>query len=363
MRTVLLTGFIAAGLAFGALGQGWFDLDNSELANGVAVDAPGNWYNGVYGVEVWALNGTNQDLIDALNYGCVGLDNGGFLSSNGFFLQATYVGQTMKEGTMTLGTCLMPDVHPAGGTVTLALVAWNTAAPSFTAFINSSGADARAGIIAFPQPTSYPAGNKPPPVPPPLAWGVSRDLLLYADLCPPAIASQPKDTTVVLGGTAVFSVLVGEGNLLWPLQYQWLFNGNELPAAAYTSSVSTNASFPQLRTYSLILTNVQLTNAGQYSFLFTNSVSLMGTDFTVSSNATLSLTFPPPSLSIARAGQGLTLAWPVWATNYALQQAQTLSAPGSTWSNLAVAPVTGPNDLHVTFDPAPGDKFYRLEKQ
>ncbi|MGO8677534.1 MAG: hypothetical protein ACLQVX_16890 [Limisphaerales bacterium] len=85
MRTVLLTGFIAAGLASGALGQGWFDLDNSELANGVVIDAPGNWYNGVYGVEVWALNGTNADLINALNYGCVAWGGSGFLSSYGFF--------------------------------------------------------------------------------------------------------------------------------------------------------------------------------------------------------------------------------------------------------------------------------------
>ncbi len=163
---------------------------------------------------------------------------------------------------MTLGTCLMPDVTPAGRTVTLALVVWDTAAPSFAAFLNSSSADARAGIIAFPQPTSDPAKG-PPPVPSPLAWGVSKDLLLYPDPCPPAIASQPEDTTVALGGTAVFSVLVGDSNPLWPLQYQWLFNGTEPPAAAYTSSVSTNANFPQLKTYSLILTNVQLTNAGQ----------------------------------------------------------------------------------------------------
>jgi hypothetical protein len=358
MRTLLLTGLTAFGLAWGALGQGSFDLDNSELANGIAIDTPGNWYNGVYGVEVWELNGTNTtDLVNALNYGCNSSDGYALLVANGFHKEATYFNQTMREGTMTLGSCQMPDVSPAGSTVTLALVAWNGDAPSFAAVLNGSAAGTRAGIIAFLQPTAFSSMNLPPAVPAPLAWGVNLDLVLYPPERPPAIARQPEDTTAVLGGTATFSILVGNDDIRWPLDYQWLFNGNEIPAAAYTSLLSTNAKFPQLITCSLILTNVQLTNAGQYSLLVSNAWG-----GTLSSNALLTLTFPPPSLSIARAGQGVTLSWPIWATNYALQQAAAFSAPTATWSNLAVTPVIGPNDRHVTLQPAAGEKFYRLEK-
>ena len=155
------------------VGQGWFDLDNSELANGVVINAPGNWLQW----RLWRGSvGTQRHKRQphkCLELRVCRLGRQWVLVVVRVFLQATYANQTMKEGTMTLGTCLMPDVTPAGRTVTLALVVWDTAAPSFAAFLNSSSADARAGIIAFPQPTSDPAKG-PPPVPSPLAWGVAK---------------------------------------------------------------------------------------------------------------------------------------------------------------------------------------------
>ena len=61
---------LTAGLACGAFGQGWFELDSSGLNNGVAWLMPGNRYNGVFGLEVWMLNGGGSGpptLMDDLN--------------------------------------------------------------------------------------------------------------------------------------------------------------------------------------------------------------------------------------------------------------------------------------------------------
>jgi DNA-binding beta-propeller fold protein YncE len=88
---------------------------------------------------------------------------------------------------------------------------------------------------------------------------------------PPAITQQPTNQTVVVGATATFSV-TATGTL--PLSYQWYFNETNLLAGATDTS--------------LILTNVQLTNAGIYSVLVTNAFGSA-----TSSNAVLTVLVPP----------------------------------------------------------------------
>ena len=94
---------------------------------------------------------------------------------------------------------------------------------------------------------------------------------------PPIIAGQPQGRTVFAGSTVNFGVnAVGSQ----PLAYQWFVNASNLPAA-------TNAT--------LVLTNVQPANAGNYSVHVSNLIG--GTN---SSNATLTVIpsgscFPPPS--------------------------------------------------------------------
>ncbi len=345
---------VIAGLSCGALGQGWFELDNSRLNPVVVADAPGGPYNGVFGLEVYELNGTNSDLVDALNW------SGDYdsLIQNGFHIEATYTNQTMSRGLLQLGACRLPDVSPAGRTVTVALVLWGSSAKSYGAFLADANYPGLTGIIAFTQPTTdYTSPSQPSP--PPMAWTRDEDWVLYC-ICtrPPVIGRQPQDAASVPGGTAAFAVLVASPFPPRLLNYYWLFNGNKLPATAYTSLVSTNPTFPDLITYSLILTNVQLTNAGQYSFVGTNLLGdLYGS--VVSSNALLTV-LPPPNLSIAPSAQGVTLSWPIWATNYALQETDNLGVPMTTWSNLAVSPVLGTNDICVTLQSAASHKFYRL---
>jgi Lamin Tail Domain/Immunoglobulin domain/Domain of unknown function DUF11 len=82
----------------------------------------------------------------------------------------------------------------------------------------------------------------------------------------PAITSQPQNTNVIAGSNATFTV-TASGTA--PLSYQWRFNGTNI------SNATTNI---------YILTNVQLTGAGNYSVVVTNGVGA-----TNSGNATLAV--------------------------------------------------------------------------
>lgn len=330
---------VAVGLACQAFGQGWFELDNSGLTHGVGIVGQGP-YSGGFNLEVWSVNAAYLDpgVLDDLNW----VGDYGLLPMYGFRLEATYHGQ-MTNGILQLGACRIPDVVPGGSPVTVALVA---TLPVYSDLY---------GIIAFRQPTTD-YTLSPQPNPSPMAWGVNQDLVLDGSLDRlPMIGMQPKDATCMLGGTVTFTVMVGSP---WPFSHYWRFNGNEISPSI---SEYTNQSFtPHVATYSLTLSNVQLTNAGQYTFVATNlSENPFGT--VTSSNAVL--TVLRPSLLISCAAQGVTLSWPSWATDYALQEADGLAAPIMTWSNLALSPVRGATAIQVTLQPAASHKFYRLQRQ
>jgi hypothetical protein len=72
---------------------------------------------------------------------------------------------------------------------------------------------------------------------------------------------------------------------------------------------------------------------------------------------------PRPSLAISQAKQTISLGWPLWATNYILQQALGTSLPISTWTNLTVSPVTTNNAFGVTLPVGGSVQFYRLQHQ
>ncbi|HXP61057.1 MAG TPA: hypothetical protein VN829_11230, partial [Dongiaceae bacterium] len=245
------------------------------------------------------------------------------------------------NGIFQLGACQMPDVSPPGSTVTVVLVATGPFPLDVV------------GAIAFRQPTTdYTLPSQPKP--PPMAWGVNEDLVLYPPLDgrPPMVVSQPADCTCMLGGTATFAVEVGSPE---EFKYCWLLNGSQVPGSAGTS-----AYIPGLTTYSLTLDNVQLTNAGQYAFAVTGGF-VCPAGCAGSSNAVL--TVLQTTLSISRTAQSVTLSWPRGGGIYALQEADGLAAPIMTWSNLAVSTVPGVDPIQVILQPAASHKFYRLQKQ
>ncbi len=89
-----------------------------------------------------------------------------------------------------------------------------------------------------------------------------------------AITMQPASQTNIIGQTGMLTV---DAVSPYPLSFQWYFNSNSIPYA-------TNSS--------LVLTNIQLTNAGTYSV--TVSTSFAATN---SANATLTVFYPPPAIT------------------------------------------------------------------
>jgi hypothetical protein len=100
-----------------------------------------------------------------------------------------------------------------------------------------------------------------------------------AGKCPPPLApsivNQPQSLAAVCGSGASFSV-VAAGSV--PLSYQWRLNGTNIPVA--TNPTATNAT--------LVLSNVQAAQAGDYSATVTNPLGS-----TTSSTALLTILLPP----------------------------------------------------------------------
>jgi len=69
-----------------------------------------------------------------------------------------------------------------------------------------------------------------------------------------------------------------------------------------------------------------------------------------------------PPLRIRQSNQ-VIISWPLWATNFILQEAPTVSGPGINWTNSSALPVATNGESVVTTPPAGVSKFYRLSTQ
>jgi hypothetical protein len=67
----------------------------------------------------------------------------------------------------------------------------------------------------------------------------------------------------------------------------------------------------------------------------------------------------PLNLRIAHAGTNVLLAWPLWATNFTLQEA-TNALSGNSWTNLTVTPTIINNENVITIPIGGSLKLYRL---
>jgi hypothetical protein len=67
----------------------------------------------------------------------------------------------------------------------------------------------------------------------------------------------------------------------------------------------------------------------------------------------------PLKLRIAHSGTNVMLAWPLWASNFTVQQA-TNAVSGNSWTNLTVTPNVSNNENVVTLPISGTLKFYRL---
>jgi len=141
---------------------------------------------------------------------------------------------------------------------------------------------------------------------------------------PPFISSQPANQTNVPGATVSFAVVAGGTP---PLVYQWQLDGTNLPGADGSS---------------LILTNVQFTQAGTYAVVVSNAAGSV-----TSSNANLSVTVNPPVITTPPASQtvnhGSNAVFSVTATGTPPLGYQwrinTTNLPGATASSLVLTNV------------------------
>ena len=91
---------------------------------------------------------------------------------------------------------------------------------------------------------------------------LSQPATLGVTFSPPVITVQPAGQTLVVGGTAVFSV-TAVGDL--PFSYQWQVNGTNLQDGGQISGSATSL---------LTITNLVETNDGSYSVIINNAIAL-----------------------------------------------------------------------------------------
>jgi hypothetical protein len=149
----------------------------------------------------------------------------------------------------------------------------------------------------------------------------------------PFITAQPR-SQVGYWGKSVTLTVIAAGNA--PLSYQWLKNGTPVVGASGSS---------------LVLTNLQLTDAGNYSVVVTNAYGS-----TTSSNAYL--TMNPAGVSLALYS-GVTIDGVVGLT-YGIQYSTDLSNTNG-WRGMANVTLGTPTELWFDVQPASqSHRYYRV---
>jgi len=69
---------------------------------------------------------------------------------------------------------------------------------------------------------------------------------------------------------------------------------------------------------------------------------------------------PVPRLSVVRSGQNVALSWPLWATNFNLQEAAGALRPANSWTNLPATVFVSNGQNIVTLPISRTNTFYRL---
>ncbi len=193
---ILATGaLLAFGPASGVLAQGSINLDNSQSTGRLSIDAPGNYYGGVYGVEVWEMSGAR--LVPPGINGVYPIQAYNDMVSAGFKRVAIFSDQNNSStpGIIRLGELDIPDVVPKGATVVIALAMWNDAEPTWED-AGWFGVNLRLGVLAFVNATAdYTAIRAPAP---PALSGWTSDLIM----------SIPEPSTVALAGVGAAAWLM-----------------------------------------------------------------------------------------------------------------------------------------------------------
>jgi len=198
MKKLAILSLATFGLAAGAFAQGSVILDDSVITPGVALTTAGSYYTGSFGLSVYVLNGAVPGNINNLS----GVNASGAFAnmiSAGYILEKTFTGQTMSNpGIFSLNTVNMPDVTPAGGTTTIALVAWTGTGSAFGTAVGVAGGP-MGGVITFSNPTANYTASPVPPAPNLTGWdSLGKDLIM---------SQVPEPSTFALAGLGAAALM------------------------------------------------------------------------------------------------------------------------------------------------------------
>jgi hypothetical protein len=168
-----------------------------------------------------------------------------------------------------------------------------------------------------------------------LAGSVLSSNATLTVLAPPSIITQPTNQTAYVGGTASFGVTASGTP---PLSYQWSLNQSNLLGA-------TNIT--------LVLTNVQPNQAGNYAVLVANSVS-----YILSSNAVLMVN-SPPVLGVTQSGSYILMFWMVGSPGFVLETSSSLSP--ANWVPVPNPPIQIGSEYLESIQMTGTNQFFRLQ--
>jgi uncharacterized repeat protein (TIGR01451 family) len=232
----------------------------------------------------WSFNGTN--LLEATNSLLV-LTNVQLSDAGSYAVEVAngFGSEESSNAVLSVGeppTIVVQSTNQTvrlGDTAVLEVVADGTAPLSYQWSFNGTNLlEATNSLLVIPNAQLSDAGSYAVQVSNAFGSENSSNALLTIGL-PPAIVIQPANLAVAVGGVATFS-MVAEGSA--PLSYQWSFKGTNLLNATNNS---------------LVLTNVQLSAAGNYAVGVSNAFGSAQ-----SSNAVLEVDVPLPPCTMAPAG-------------------------------------------------------------
>jgi hypothetical protein len=153
----------------------------------------------------------------------------------------------------------------------------------------------------------------------------------------PAIAGQPQDVRVPVGGTVVLRVIAqGTG----AVSYQWQFDGRDLAGEVRDT---------------LSLANAQPGQSGGYRVVVTDTVGTRA-----SRTAQVTVGEGPVFLSIEVQAAGVLLSWAESPTAWTLEEAADLAAPQS-WAPSSAAPVSNAGRWQALLPlSSPTHRYFRL---
>jgi len=231
-----------------------------------------------------------------------------------------------NAGFVQSSTVVIPSVGP-GGQAWIQWRVWKNVGGTFpTWFSLAAGGSVPRGLSPVMIVTTGSTGPSAATIPPLRSFNItclSCGARPFVSQLSGAVNSAPGETVTFLMNSF--------GEL--PVTYQWLFNGVPLQSSPFITQ-TTSGSGSGVPTHSLILSNVQPAQAGQYSLAASNDFGVY-----VSSNTTLTV-FPPPFLvapRITTEGKFSLLLTGAPSRRYSIETSSNLSSwlPSTTVTNLS----------------------------